>query len=167
MTHGKVVAAVEHTTISVATAVDHVAVALSGRDEHARTMEFFGDERLGRLRSEVAKEHDEGVAACLAYLFDGFEHVLLVLYCCLAVIYLALISLHDVLATLCGKSDRETVTADGNDAELHLRNVVALHNLFCLDKFGVISCCLYCLLIACSLFGDKDTLFLCNYKEMI
>ena len=130
VTHGEVVAAVEHTAIGVATAVDHVAVALSGRDEHARAMELLGDERLGGLRTEVAKEHDEGVAASLAHLFDGLEHILLILYCSLAVIYLALISFHDVLATLGGKSDRETVTADGDDTELHLGNVVALHNLF-------------------------------------
>ncbi len=128
MTHGEVVAAVEHTAISVAAAVDHVAVALSGRDEHAGAMELLGDECLGGLRSKVAKEHDEGVAASLAHFLDSLEHILLVLYCGLAVIYLALISLHDILATLGGKSDGETVTADGNDAELHLRNVVALHN---------------------------------------
>ena len=54
VTHGEVVAAVEHTAISVATTVDHVTVALSGRDEHAGTMELLGDECLGGLRSEVA-----------------------------------------------------------------------------------------------------------------
>ena len=99
MSHGQVVRAVEHTAISVATAVNHVAVALSSRNEHARTVEFLGDERLRSLRTEVAQEHNQCIAASLLHLVESFQHVLLVLNSGLALVKFAFIGFYNILTS--------------------------------------------------------------------
>ena len=99
--HAEVVRAVEHTAISVATAIDHVAVAFCSCNKHARTIEVLCDKGFWSLRTEVAKEYNESVAASLFHFSYSLEHVFLVFYCSLAVKKLTLVSLHDILATLC------------------------------------------------------------------
>ena len=126
--HAQIIGAVQHAAVGVATTVDHVAVALGSGHKHAGAVEIFGDERLGSLGSEVAKEHHEGVATGLFHLGHGLEHVLLVLHGGGTIEEFALIGLHDVLAALGRQGNGETVTAHGDDAELDLGNVAALHN---------------------------------------
>ena len=123
--HAEVIRAVEHSAVCVATAVDHVAVALSGSHKHAWSVEFLGDERLWSLRSEVAEEHHESVASCCSHLVESLEHVGIVLNGCLAIEDFTFIFFYDILATLSRQFYWEAVTADGDDAQFHLWDVSA------------------------------------------
>ena len=57
MTHTKVVRAVQNATVSVASAVDHVAVAFSSCNVHYRAVELLSDQGFGSFGTEVAEEH--------------------------------------------------------------------------------------------------------------
>ena len=128
MAHAEVVRAVEHTAVCITTTIDHITVALSGCYEHNRTIEVLCNQSLRGLRTEVAEENHQGVAALLLHFSHSLEHIFLVLNCSLTVENLTLILFYDVLTALSRKRDWKTVTANGNDAELYLWNVVAYHN---------------------------------------
>ena len=130
--HAEVVRAVEHTAVCITTTIDHVAVALSGSYEHNRTVEILCNQSLRSLRTEVTEENHQGVATLLLYLAHSLEHIFFVLNCSLAVENLTFVLFYDVLTALCRKRDWKTVTANGNDAELYLWNVVAYHNYYVL-----------------------------------
>ena len=101
MAHAEVVRAVEHTAISVATTVDHVAVAFSSSNKHARTVEVLCNKSFGSLRTEVAEEHYESVASSFFHFCHCLEHIFLILDSCLTVKEFAFVGFHDVLTTLC------------------------------------------------------------------
>ena len=128
VSHTEVIRAVEHAAVCVSTTVDHIAITLCCCHEHAWAVEVLRDKCLWCLRAEITEEYNEGVASSLFHLCHCLEHVFFVLNCCLAIEQFSLVCLYNVLATLCGERDRETVTADGNDAELDLRNVSTFHN---------------------------------------
>ena len=78
MAHTQIVAAVEHAAERVSAAVNQVAVAFRRRDVHDRSVEMLRDKRFRRFRTEVAEEHDEGVAAVRLRFVDSLQHVLFV-----------------------------------------------------------------------------------------
>jgi len=133
MAHTQVIGAVEHAAVRVAAAVDHVAVALGSRHEHARTVEVLRDQGLRGLRTEVAQEHGQRIAARFLDLSDGLEHILLVLNGGLGLVnrHLALAGGHDAGAALFGQHDREAVAGNRDDTQLDDRNV-GHHGLFLL-----------------------------------
>ena len=122
--HAQVVAAVEHAAVGISAAVDEVAVTLGSRHEHAGSAELLRDEGLGRLGSEVAEEDHERVHALHQHIFDGVEHVLLVLDGDGALVDLALVRSDDGGSPTLRQLDGEAVAADRDDAELDLRDVV-------------------------------------------
>ena len=128
MTHTQVVRAVEHTAVSITTTIDHVAITLGSSNKHARTIKVLGNECLWCLRTEVAKEDHQGVAALLLYLSDSLEHIFLILNCSLAVENFSFVFFYDVFTALSRKRDRETVTAYGDNTQLDLWNVRTYHN---------------------------------------
>ena len=135
MAHAEVVRAVEHTAVSVATTIDHVAVTLCSCNKHTRTIEVLCNQSLRSLRTEVTEEYNQSVAALLFHFAQSLEHIFLVLNCSLAVEDFTLVLFYDVLTALSRKRDWKTVTANGNNTELYLWNVVAYHNFSLLLKF--------------------------------
>ena len=128
MTHTEVVRAVEHTAVCITTTIDHIAVTFSSCYEHNRTVEVLCNQSFRGLRTEVTKEYNQGVAALLLYFGHSLEHIFLVLNCSLTVENLTFVLFYDVLTALSRKRDWKTVTANGNNTELYLWNVVAYHN---------------------------------------
>ena len=123
MAHTEVIRAVQHAAVSVAAAVDEIAVALGGCDEHARAVKILGDERFGGLGAEVAEEDDEGIAVRGLDVGDGPEQVGFVLDGDGTFVHAALAGFGDVRAAHLGERAREAVTGDGDEAELDIGDV--------------------------------------------
>ena len=124
--HAQVVGAVQHAAVGVAAAVDHVAVALGRRREHHGAVEILGDQGLGGLRTEIAQEHDGGVAALRLQGLHGLAHIQLVFHSHLDLGHgqLLLGALGgDGSAALLTELDRETVAGHGDKADLDFRDV--------------------------------------------
>ncbi|CCX38075.1 unknown [Clostridium sp. CAG:1013] len=122
----QVVRAVQHAAVSVATAVDQVAVAFGSSHEHAGTVKVLGNEGLGGLGAKVAQEHGEGVAASSGNFLNGLEHIFLIFHGGLSFVnFQALLGAGSNHSgpTVLGKLDGEAVTGDSDDAQLHLRDV--------------------------------------------
>jgi len=121
--HTEVIRTVQHTAVRIAAAVDQVAVALGGSHEHTRAVKISGNERFRRLRAEVAKEDDKGVAACRVDVGDGLEHIVLVFDGHGAFVHAALTGLGDIRAAHFGERSGEAVAGDGDEAELDIGDV--------------------------------------------
>ena len=127
----EVVGAVEHAAVSIAAAVDEVLARLfSCGHIHDRAVELARDQRLRRLRTEVAEEDDEGIAAGVLCFFDSGQHVLLVLDGLLHFIEVAvflLVGRDDGLTAVLREGDDEAVAADRDDAAFEIRDVAHVH----------------------------------------
>ena len=126
MAHTEIVGAVQHTAVRISAAIDHIAVALGCRYEHAGAVKVLGNQRFGRFGAEVAEEYGQRVAACGGDFGHGFLHVVLVLDSGLALVQVSALGGaggRDGSAALLAQGDGKTVTADGNDAELDLGDV--------------------------------------------
>ena len=123
MAHAEVIRTVQHTAVRIAAAVDQVAVALGGSHEHTRAVKISGNERFRRLRAEVAKEDDKGVAACRVDVGNGLQHIVLVFDGHGAFVHAALTSLGDVRAAHFGERSGEAVAGNGDEAELDIGDV--------------------------------------------
>ena len=133
MAHTEVVGAVQHTAVGIAAAVDHVAVTLGGGHEHAGAVEELGNQGFGGLGAEVAQKDGQRVAAGLGHLGNGLLHVMLVFHGGLALVEgnaPGLAGGCNGSAALFAQCDRKAVTADGDNAELDLRNVGGFHGGF-------------------------------------
>ena len=128
--HSEVIRAVQHTAVSIATSVDHIAVTLGSSYEHNRAVEVLCNKSLRSLGTEVTEEYYECVALCLLNIIYGLEHIKLVLNRYGTLIEVTLVSSLDSSATLLGKSDRETVTAYGNNTEFYNRNIAFRHCVY-------------------------------------
>ena len=126
VTHAQVVAAVEHATVGVATTVHKIAIALGGSHAHRGAVELLDEQGLRGLGTEVAEEHDERVGASSDGLSEGRLDVGLGLDGLLHLdgvdAELGRLGGHGGATTL-GELDREAVARDGDDAELHVRDV--------------------------------------------
>ena len=78
--HAQVIGAVQHATVSIATAVDHVAVALGGSNKHAGTVKVLGNQGFGGFGTEVAQENDSSIALGGLQLCYSLQHVLFVFH---------------------------------------------------------------------------------------
>ena len=126
MAHAEIVGAVQHTAVRISAAIDHIAVALGCRYEHAGAVKVLGNQRFGRFGAEVAEEYGQRIAACGGDFGHGFLHVVLVLDSGLALVQVSALGGaggRDGSAALLAQGDRKTVTADGDDAELDLGDV--------------------------------------------
>ena len=126
MAHAEVVGAVQHTAVRISAAIDHIAVALGCRYEHAGAVKVLGNQRFGCFGAEVAEEYGQRVAACGGDFGHGFLHVVLVLDSGLALVQVSALGGaggRDGSAALLAQGDGKAVTADGNDAELDLGDV--------------------------------------------
>ena len=133
MAHAKVVGAVQHTAVSVAAAVDHIAVALGRRHKHAGAVEVLSDQRFGRFGTEVTEEYGQGIAAGSGDFGHSLLHILLVLDGDLALVEIGALGGaggSNRRAALLAQRDGKTVTADGDNAQLDLRNVGGFHGGF-------------------------------------
>ena len=128
MPHAEIVRAVEHTAVSIASAIDQVSVTFSCRNKHYRTVKLFRNKRFRRLRSEIAEEHDEGIAACSFHIGDSVKHVLFIFNSDFALINALAISLYNRFSAGDRKSNGETVTGYGNNTKFYFRNI--LHSVF-------------------------------------
>ena len=126
MAHAEVIGAVEHAAVSVAAAVDHIAVALGSGNIHNRSVEMLADKGLGGLGTEVSEKYDQRVAAVGGNVGDSLKGVGFVFNGGLAVVNAFAVCLYDGFAAGGRESDREAVSRDGNNAELHFRNIYHL-----------------------------------------
>ena len=127
----QVVAGVQHAAICVAAAVHEVFCGFfRGRTEHNGAVKVLCKQRLGNFRTEVAKVNDKRVAACVLYVFKRLYHVDLALHDTYGALInfgsteLLCVSVDQCLSAVDRKGFREAVTADGNNADLDLGNVV-------------------------------------------
>ena len=128
--HTQVVGAVQHAAVSIAAAVDHVTVAFSSCNKHAGAVEELCDQGFRSFGAKVTQENGQSIAASLGNLGNSLFHVLLVLnsgLCLVQVQTLSLAGCHDSGAALFAQLNGETVTADGNNAQLDFRDVGRLH----------------------------------------
>ena len=124
MAHPQIIRAVEHAAVGVATAVDEVAVTLSGSDKHAGAFKLLGNQRFGRLGAEVSQEDHQGVAAGGLHVLHSLEHVQLIFHGDGALVeILAPVGLDDIFPALGGQGNGEAVPGDGDDAQLDGRDV--------------------------------------------
>ena len=133
MAHAEVVGAVQHTAVRISAAIDHIAVALGCRYEHAGAVEVLGNQRFGGLGAEVAQKHSQCIAACGGDFGHSFLHVVLVLDSGLALVEVSALGGaggSNGGAALLAQRDGKTVTADGDDAQLDLGDVGRFHDGF-------------------------------------
>ena len=111
MTHFQVVGAVQHTAVSIATSVDHIAITLCCGYIHAWSVKSLSDQSLWSLWSEVSKENNKCITLSFVYILECLLHVFLILNSYWTFIKLTFVSVHDSCTSLLGKLNRETVTA--------------------------------------------------------
>ena len=133
MAHTQVVGAVEHAAVSIAAAIDEVAVPLGGGSVHAGTVKVLGNQRLRRFGAEVAQEDGQGVASGGFDLLDSLQHVLLIFHGRLALVDIRALGLaggSDGGTAALGQVNDEAVAGYGDDAQFDLRNVSQIHSSF-------------------------------------
>ena len=122
--HTQVIGAVEHTAVSVAAAVNHIAVTLGSGNAHGRTMELLDQQGLGGLGAKVAQEHHQGIDTVGTDIGNGSGGILLIFNGDGAFIQALAVGSHNILAALGGQGNGEAVTGNGNNAQLDFGNVV-------------------------------------------
>ena len=123
MAHTQVIGAVEDAAVSVAPAVDQVAVAFGGSHIHDGAVELLAQDGLGGLGAEVAQEHHQGVDAVGLHVLQGLEGVSLVLHGDGALIEALAVGGGDVFPALGGQGDGEAVPGHGDDAQLYFGDI--------------------------------------------
>ncbi len=119
----KIIRTVKHAAEGVSPAADKVAVALGSGNKHARSVKILCKKRLRSFRTEVAKKHDKRIASRRLHIFDGAEHIRLILHGDGALIHIAPVSRNYCTAAPLRELHREAVAADGNNAKLDIRYI--------------------------------------------
>ena len=135
-TQAQVIGTVEHAAVGVSPAVDQVSVPFGGGHKHAGTVKILGDQGLRGLRTKVAQEYGQGVAARSLHFFHCLEHVLLIFHGGLGFVDLQALSgtgCHHGGPAILGKPNGEAVTGDCHNAQFHLRDIVH-HVIFLQSK---------------------------------
>ena len=127
---GNIVAGVQHTAVCISASVHQILLALlCRRAEHLRSVKMLCEKGLGDLRSEVAEENTQCIAACFFDILQRIHHIDFALndgdrtLVDVVLIILLLICLDERLSSVDSKRRREAVARNRDDANLDLRNV--------------------------------------------
>ena len=131
--HAQIVRAVQHTTISIATAIDQITITFCCCHKHARSVEAFCNQCLRCFRAKVAKEYNKCIDACLPDIVHSCNHILFIFHGDFAFINITIICFYDVLSSCDRKTDREAVSADCDDPQFYLRYI--FHDLLLYHSF--------------------------------
>src|SRR5699024_3629998 len=124
----QVIGAVQHTAVSVAAAVTQVVAVLFGSSHiHHRAVELLGNQGLGGLGTKVAQENHQCITFSSPGLSNGFQHILFVFNSLLDLDNFAArcaIGLDDIGTASLGQGNHKAITANGNNTQLDLRDIV-------------------------------------------
>ena len=125
--HSQIIGAVQHTAVGVAPTVNQILPGfLCGGGVHTRTVEILCNQRLGRLRAEIAQKDHKRVAARGLHVLYRLQHILFVLHRHRA--FVDLRTGFSARGGYCGtaalrQGNDEAVTGYGDNAQLYFRNV--------------------------------------------
>ena len=134
-TEFQVVASVEHTAVSIATAIHKVVLAFfCCCDEHSWAIEMFSKKCFTDFRTKVSKVYAKSVTSCFLDIFKSLNHVNFTFYDtdwafinAFCSIFFC-VSIHQRFSSVNGQRLWEAVTANCNHADFNFWHVK--HNLY-------------------------------------
>jgi len=124
MTHLQVVGAVQHTTVSITSAINHISVTFCCCHIHTRSVKFFCNQCFRSFRSKVSKKNNQGIALSFVYIFQCLFHIFFVFNSYRTFIKFSFVSVLDCCTSLLRKLDWKTVTTYCDHSKFYYRNII-------------------------------------------